>query len=402
MIPPTQRLTSVAPYVFCVLDQKVQALRHEGVKVYDLSKSDPDLAPPRSVTDALKAAVDSEHSHLYPPFRGTSALREAVSDRYRRRYGVAVDPEREVFILSGSKEGIAHLAMAWLDPGDVALVPDPAYPTYRAATLLAGANPVSLPLDRARGFLPDLEAVPAQVWRRTRLLYLNYPNNPTGAVAGEAFLREVVALAHRHQVTVLFDNAYAETGLHGYRAPSFLATPGARAVGLEVWTFSKPFSMQGLRLGVLVGAPAFIDRFATVETNLMAGVYTPLQAAGVVALGPAGEAHAAALNQRYEARQARVLAGLARMGYTLAAPAATVYLWVPTVEGMGAQAMADSLLYQAHVAVSPGTGFGPGGEGHVRISLTAPDADIDRAMAAWAHWMEHAGHRVRREAPVGV
>ncbi len=402
MISPTQRVATVPPYVFSVLDRKVEALRSRGVRVMDLSKSDPDLPPPREVIQALQSAVEAAPSHLYPPFRGTKALRQAVAQRYRERHGVSLDPEREVFVLSGSKEGIAHLALAFLDPGDVALVPDPAYPTYRAATLLAGATPVLLPLEGARRFLPDLDAIPPDTWRRARLMYLNYPNNPTGAVADEPFLRRVVDLAREHQVTVLFDRAYGEIGLHGYVAPSFLAVPGAREVALEVWTFSKPFSMQGLRLGVLVGVADLVDRFAVVETNFMAGVYTPLQAAGVVALGPAGDWHVKALNERYAQRQRRVLGELARMGYHVLPPAATVYLWVPTVEGMTSQEMTDRLLEEAHVALSPGSGFGPAGEGYVRVSLTAADADIDAAMAAWADWMARHGHRVRPEVPAGV
>lgn len=390
---PAKRLNQIPAYVFADLDKKIEHARACGEHILDLSQSDPDNGPPAEVEERLMEAVRAEGSHLYPSFEGLPKLRRALAARYRDRYGVALDPDEEVYILAGSKEGIAHLAMAFLDPGDVALVPDPAYPAYRVGTLLAGGVPHPMPLDAENHFLPDLQRIEQSVWERTRLMYLNYPNNPTGAVAPEPWLQEVVQLAQRRNFVLLYDAAYADITFGSYRSPSPLALPGAKGRVLEAFTFSKPFGMQGFRLGALLGDRDLMRAFATVETNLMAGVYTPIQEAGAFALDRLGEAYRHEVAARYHKRQALFLAALDEMRWPHTVPQATVYLWLPVGQGLDAQGMTDLLFEEAQIAVSPGTGFGPGGEGYIRISLTAPDETVAAAAQAFASLVKT--HRLR-------
>lgn len=378
------RLDGIPPYIFAQLDAAVAAARDRGIDVIDLSKSDPDLPAPAVVRERLKDAADQDASHAYPPFRGTRALREAIARFYRERFDVVVDPETEVYVLSGSKEGIAHLPLALLNPGDPALIPDPGYPTYRAGCLLAGADPVSLPLHAHHDFLPDFGSVPQDVLQRARLLVLNYPNNPTGAIAPRAFVAEAVRLAEQYDLAIIYDSAYSEITFDGYRAPSLLQFEGARRRGLEVMTFSKSFNMQGYRLGALVGSARLIEMFATVETNVMAGVYTPIQCAGVAALEIAWrEGYSRRMATVYQERQHILLESLHAEGIDVPAPRATVYLWAPVPSGETSRRFAARLLEETGVALSPGDGFGPAGEGYVRISLTADAAQCREAARRW-------------------
>jgi len=387
-----RRMQRIPPYLFADLNRKRAALKQRGVDVIDVSIGDPDLPTPDHIIEALARAARDPATHTYPPYEGTREFRQAVAGWYARRFGVTLDPEREVLTLIGSKEGLAHLPWVFVNPGDVALVSDPGYPVYATATVMAEGKPHPVPMSRERGWLPDLSAIPDTVAGRAKLFFLNYPNNPTAGVADLAFFREVVEFARRWNVLVVHDNTYSEIAYDGYRPPSFLQAPGAREVAIELHSLSKTYCMTGWRLGFAVGNPDAIQALGTLKTNIDSGQFVAIQAAGVAALnGP--DAPVRERVARWQARRDAVVEGLRRVGLDVPLPRATFYLWIPVPSGYDSVGFAGHLLEHAGVVVAPGIGYGRRGEGYVRISLTAPD---DRLTEAIRRIGQHLGATIPR------
>ncbi|HYT29684.1 MAG TPA: LL-diaminopimelate aminotransferase [Actinomycetota bacterium] len=372
-----ERVRNLPPYLFAELDRRVAEKRAAGADIISLGVGDPDLPTPGHIVEAMQRSAADPTTHRYPSYYGLPAFRQAVADFYRRRFGVDLDPDTQVQPLIGSKEGLAHMALAFLDPGDESLVPDPGYPVYDIATRLAGGSSSFVPLTAETGFLPDLDALhPAS---RARVLWLNYPTNPTAAVADEDFFRRAVAFAGAHDLLLCHDAAYSEITFDGYVAPSVLGVPGAMDVAVEFGSLSKTYNMTGWRIGYAVGNADAVGALATVKTNLDSGVFNAIQEAGVAALtGP--QDHVAAMCAVYQKRRDVVLAALADVGIDLVPPLGSIYVWVPTPSGRTSVGFAAELLDQAAVVVAPGTGYGPHGEGYVRISLTVSDARLEEAM----------------------
>lgn len=368
------RMQALAPYVFQSMAWDMARLAAQGADVVDLGISDPDVPPAPPVVATLAASAANPTAHRYPPYRGTAGLRRAVAAWYRRQFDVAVDPEREVWITLGSKEALVHLTLALVNPGDVVLVPDPGYPSYRMAGALFGARTVDVPLSPSPDFLPNLGAVSAADAAAARVLYVNYPNNPTGAVSSLAALGEWVAWCRRHDAVLVSDLAYAELVYEG-RAHSALEVPEAKSCVLESLTWSKGHSMQGWRVGALVGGADLIEAVGRVEANVNAGVFVPIQAAAGDALA---HDHPDGLRRRYRARRDLVVERLAAAGIRIPPPAGAVYCWVPVPGGDGDRLARAAL--EAGVAVAPGSAFGPASRGYVRISLTHPEAVLERGL----------------------
>jgi LL-diaminopimelate aminotransferase len=372
-----RRIESLPPYLFAQLDGKLAAKRAEGVDVISLGVGDPDLPTPEHVVRAMQEAVADPSTHRYPSYWGSLEFRTAVAGYYGRRFGVELDPETEVMALIGSKEGIAHVAVAFVDPGDEVLVPDPGYPVYGVSTQLAGGTPVALPMPAAGGFLPDLSA--AEAGARTKMLWLNFPSNPTAAVAEIGVLREAAAFAREHDLLLCHDAAYSEITFDGFVAPSVLQVDGAKDVALEVGSLSKFSNMTGWRIGWAAGSAEAIRALAVVKTNVDSGQFTAVQRAGIAALeGP--QDHVDDLRATYQKRRDRVVGTLNGLGWSMEPPRGSIYVWAPTSGGRSSTEMVDLLLDRAGVFVAPGSGYGPGGEGYVRFSLTAPDDRLEEAM----------------------
>jgi LL-diaminopimelate aminotransferase len=373
---PAKRVETLPPYMFAELDRKIQAKRSEGADVISLGVGDPDQPTPRHVVEALQEAAEDPATHQYPSYWGLPALRKAIAGWYGSRFGVDLDADTEVLPLVGSKEGIAHLAWAFVDPGDEVLVPDPGYPVYAASTLLAGGTPVSLPVPPERGFLPDLSE--ATVTGNTRVLWLNYPSNPTAAVADERVFEEAVAFARQHGLLLAHDAAYSEMTYDGYVAPSVLQVDGARDVALEFGSLSKTYNMTGWRVGWAVGNAEAIRALSTLKTNIDSGVFNAIQRAAVAALtGPVEPVEE--MRAIYAKRRDVVVETLNSLGWDLEPPRGSLYVWFPTGERSSA-GFCELLLERAAVVVSPGPGYGAGGEGYARISLTVPDDRLAEAM----------------------
>ncbi|MCS7234855.1 MAG: LL-diaminopimelate aminotransferase [Armatimonadota bacterium] len=373
------RLQRVPPYLFADLDRRTEELQRKGVDVISLAVGDPDLPTPDHVVEAMRKAVEDPATHRYPPYAGTSGFRTAVAEWYLRRFGVRLDPERQVLALIGSKEGLAHLPWALLNPGDVALVPDPGYPVYRVATLLADGVPRPLPLRPALGFLPDLTEVPTEVARRARLLFLNYPNNPTAATAEVDFFAEVVRFAREFDVVVVHDNSYSEIAYDGYRPPSFLQAPGALEVGVEYHSLSKTYCMTGWRLGWVCGQAEVVAALAKLKTNLDSGVFVAVQRAGEAALrGPDEPVRDRVAT--FQARRDLLVAGLREAGWKVTNPRATFYVWAEVPDGFDSVTFAQHVLDRAAVVVTPGVGYGEVGDRYVRLSFTTPDHRLREAV----------------------
>jgi LL-diaminopimelate aminotransferase len=373
------RLDTVPPYLFADIDRKVQDARARGVDVINLGIGDPDLPTPAPVVDALCAAARQPELHRYPDYVGHVRFRQQMAAYYARRFGVTLDPDREVMGLIGSKEGIAHLTWAAAGPGDVVLVPEPGYPVYAAQARLAGADIYPMPLDADQGFLPRLQAIPQAVAERARLMWINYPNNPTGAIAPRAFLEDAVNFCRQYDILLASDLAYSEVGFDGYRAPSILEVDGARDVAVEFFSLSKPYRMTGWRLGAAVGSAEALTALAQVKTNTDSGQFGAVQWAGVRALEPDLDASVEEACRIYQRRRDLVVAALTEAGLAPPTPRATFYLWVPTPAGLSAADTAARLLEEAAVVVTPGAAYGAAGEGYIRISLTTPDERLREA-----------------------
>lgn len=375
----SQRLEKLPPYLFVEISRKIAEKRAQGVRVISFAIGDPDIPTPPHIIEALREAALDPSNHRYPETEGLPELRRAIAAWYRRRFGVDLNPEEEVLPLIGSKEGIGHVALCLIDPGDVALVPDPAYPVYAMGTVIAGGQPYYLPLREENDFLPDLTQVPEEVARRAKVLWINYPNNPTGAVADLAFFREVVAFARRYDLVVCHDAPYTEVAFDGYRPPSFLEVPGAKEVGIEFHSFSKSYNMTGWRIGMAVGNARLIRALRDVKSNLDSGIPQAIQRMAIAALeGPQEciEEH----NRIYQARRDRLVEALRRLGLRVRPSLASLYLWARVPEGETSVGFAERLLEEAAVVVTPGVGYGPSGEGYVRLSLTIPDDDLEEGL----------------------
>jgi LL-diaminopimelate aminotransferase len=372
-----QRIGTLPEYLFAELDRKVTAKRDTGADVISLGVGDPDMPTPRHIVEALQEAAEDPATHQYPSYYGLPAFRIAVADWYGSRFGVTLDPDTEVLPLLGSKEGLAHMSFAFIDPGDEALVPDPGYPVFGIGTTLAGGRPVPAPLRAANGFLPDLSEL--RPTDRTKVLWLNYPSNPTAAVADPDFFRRAVDFAAAHGLLLCHDAAYSEITFDGYVAPSVLQVPGAKDVTVEFGSLSKTYNMTGWRVGYAVGNEEAIAALATLKTNLDSGIFNAVQRAGVAALtGP--QHHVDSMRAVYQKRRDAVVSAFQDIGVALEPPLGSIYVWVPTPEGRSAAAFAAELLEEAGVVVAPGTGYGREGEGYVRISLTVPDSRLQEAL----------------------
>ncbi len=376
----SQRLRRIGAYLFADLDRRQEELQAKGIDVISLGTGDPDIPTPAHIIDALMEGASDPRTHRYPPYRGTAEFRRAAAAWFEKRFGVPLDPNREVLALIGSKEGLAHLPWATMNPGEVALVPDPGYPVYRSSTIMAEGEPVFMPLAADRGFLPDFERIPAAALSKARLLFLNYPNNPTGAVADLAFFARAVDFARRHQLLLVHDNAYSEIAYDGFRPPSVLQASGAKDVAIELLSLSKPYNMTGWRIGFAVGNAEAIGALSTLKTNVDSGVFGAVQRAGVAALTGPQDVFAPTL-AIYRARRDRVVSVLRSLGWNPPSPRATLYIWMPTPNGQSSVEFAADVLERTGVVITPGIGYGPSGEGYVRISLTTPDARLDEALA---------------------
>ncbi len=372
-----RRVEALPPYLFAELDRKLAAKRAEGVDVISLGVGDPDLPTPGHVVEAMREAVLDPSTHRYPSYYGSPEFRQAVADWYGRRFGVQLDPETEVMALIGSKEGIGHIAFAFVDPGDEALIPDPGYPVYGVSTRLAGGTPVSLPMPEDGGFLPDLGS--ATVSDRTKVLWLNFPSNPTAAVADLATFELATAFAREHDLLLLHDAAYTEITFDGYVAPSVLQAAGAKEVALEFGSASKSYNMTGWRIGWVAGSAEAIRALGVVKTNLDSGQSTAIQRAAITALDEPPE-RLEELCATYQRRRDLVVGTLNGLGWSLKPPLGSCYVWAPVPQGETSASFADGLLDRTGVFVAPGNGYGALGEGYVRFSLTVPDDRLAEAM----------------------
>jgi LL-diaminopimelate aminotransferase len=373
------RLDAVPPYLFAELERKISAARAQGIDVISLGIGDPDLPTPDALVERMGREIRDPATHQYPTNRGAPEFLEAAADFYRARFGVELEAATEVLAVLGGKEGVAHVALACLDPGDVCLAPDPGYPPYTAGPVFAGAGVHYLPLREENGFLPDLDGVPAEVVARANLLFLNYPNNPTGAVVAEAFFERAVEFARQHELIVVHDNAYSELCFDGYRAPSFLETPGARDVGVEIFSLSKGWNMTGWRCALMAGNALVVERYRHLKTNLDSGMFEALQRVAATALTGLRD-FPAQMSAVYQRRRDLVVESLRAIGLDATPPRATPYVWVRVPQGYTSASFTELVLERAAVVVSPGPSYGPSGEGFVRLSLTVDDTRLAEAV----------------------
>jgi LL-diaminopimelate aminotransferase len=370
------RIKHLPPYLFAAIDKAKQEARAKGVDIIDLSVGDPDLPTPQHIVEALARAAMDSMNHRYPSYEGKLAFRKAVADWYRDTFGVHLDPEKEVLTLIGSKEGIAHAPLAFINPGDVALVPDPAYPVYRTAILFAGGRPAVMPLLKENGFLPDLEAVDPKVAKEAKLIFLNYPNNPTAASADRAFFRQLLDFAIDNEILIMHDNPYSEIYYDDRRSYSILEIEGAKEVAVEFHSLSKTYNMTGWRIGAVVGNADAVAGIGKVKSNIDSGAFGAVQDAGIAALRSSKEV-VDSIRKVYQHRIEILASALQDHGMRLEKPRATLYLWAHV--GQDSIAYTESLLEETGIVATPGVGFGQHGEGYIRFSITQPTERIEMA-----------------------
>jgi len=378
-IEKAKRIDQIPPYLFAEIDKKKQEMRKRGVDLIDLGIGDPDLPTPKLIIERLKAAAENPKNHRYPSYEGMIEFRTAVARWYERRFGVHLDPQTEVLSLIGSKEGIAHVPLAFVNPGDYTLVPSPGYPVYRVSTLFAGGIPYFLTLCKENGFLPNLSEIPKEVAKKAKLLFINYPNNPTSAIAEKSFFEEVVAFARRYEIIVCHDAAYSEIAFDGYLPLSFMEVDGGKEVGIEFHSLSKTFNMTGWRIGFAVGHAEIVSALGRVKTNIDSGVFQAIQEAGTEALNhfdtPFPE-----IIQIYERRRDILVKGLREIGLDVDLPRATFYVWFQVPRGYTSAQFASFLLEKAGIVATPGNGFGEAGEGYIRMALTVDEKRMKEAI----------------------
>jgi LL-diaminopimelate aminotransferase len=374
-----KRIDQIPPYLFAEIDKKKEEMRQKGIDLIDLGIGDPDLPTPKPIIERLKKAAENPKNHRYPSYQGMIEFRTAVAQWYERRFCTKLNPRTEVLSLIGSKEGIAHIPLAFVNPGDVVLVPSPGYPVYRVSTLFAGGIPYFLPLRKENGFLPNLSEIPEIIAQKAKLLFINYPNNPTSAIAERPFFEEVVAFARRHQIIVCHDAAYSEIAFDGYQPLSFLEVEGAREVGVEFHSLSKTFNMTGWRIGFAAGHSEILSGLGRVKTNIDSGLFQAIQEAGTEALYHLDTPLPESITI-YERRRDIMVRGLHDIGLEVDRPKATFYLWIRVPRGYTSSQFATLLMEQGGIVVTPGNGFGEEGEGYIRIALTVNEKRLNEAI----------------------
>jgi len=375
-----QRLGLIPPYLFAEIDRKVQEKKRAGVDVISLGIGDPDLPTPQRIVSVLQEAAADPANHRYPSYFGLAELRDAIAHWYRERFRVTLDPATEILPTLGSKDGISHVPLALVDPGDVVLAPDPGYTVYVTGALMAGGEPYIMPLEPQNHWLPDLDAIPDSVAERARLMWLNYPNNPTAAVADRAFLQRAVDFCRRHSIVLCHDAPYSEIAFDGYRPLSLFEIDGAKEVGLEFHSLSKTYNMTGWRIGWVCGRADLVALIGQLKTNIDSGIFQAIQWAAIEALN-GGEDETRAACEVYARRHRLVANTLNSLGWSIKPPRATFYVWAPVPSGYDSIRFAGHVLDEVGVNITPGVGFGAHGEGHFRLSVTAPDARLEEAMA---------------------
>ncbi len=380
-----KRIENLPPYLFVGISKKIAEKRAQGEDVISFAIGDPDIPTPQNIIDRLCQAAQDPANHRYPESDGLPQLRQAISSWYQRRFGLAFDPDKEVLPLIGSKEGIGHVALCFIDPGDLALVTDPGYPVYSMGTMFAGGECFFLPLTEDNDFLPDLDRVPTEVAQRAKMLWINYPNNPTAAVADIDFFEKVVAFAKRHNLAVCHDAPYTEVAFDGYSPPSFLQAPGARDVGMEFHSLSKSYNMTGWRIGMAVGNAGMVDALMKVKSNIDSGIPQAIQYAAIEAL-LGDQSCIAEHNAIYQRRRDLVVKTLTKIGLRLKPPMASLYVWARIPEGYTSLDFCTKLLDETSVVVTPGSGYGKYGEGYIRVSLTTPDDRLEEGLARLEKW----------------
>ena len=392
----SRRVEHLPPYLFVEISKKIAEKKAKGEDVVSFAIGDPDIPTPAHIIDRLCRAAKDPANHRYPETEGLPELRRAIAGWYNRRFGVSLDADKEVLPLIGSKEGIAHIALCFIDYRDIALVPDPAYPVYSVSTMLAGGNPYYLPLIEENDFLPNLDTIPAYVLRSAKLLWINYPNNPTGAVADLGFFNKVVEFARQHDLAVCHDGPYSEVAFDGYQPVSFMQADGAKEVGVEFHSLSKTYNMTGWRIGMVVGNAAMVDALKRVKSNLDSGIPQAIQYAAIEALTGSQDCipeH----NTIYQRRRDLIIEVLHNMGLKAQPPKASLYIWAKIPGGYTSVDFATDLLEKVGVVVTPGVGYGKQGEGYIRLSLTVPDAGVVKGLSRLSAW-----HDTRRKLRSGI
>lgn len=380
MFKLSKKLNSLPPYLFLEIDKAKRRARQEGRDVIDLGVGDPDQPTPSHIIEALNYASRDPANHRYALDQGMPLLRRAIAGWYSQRFNVKLDPESEILPLIGSKEGIAHFPLAFLNEGDYSLVPDPCYPPYKGGTILAGGKPYLMPLAESNAFLPELKKIPANIRRRARLIYINYPNNPTSAVAGHDFYREVIDFAAKNKIIVISDLAYSEIAYDGYKPASFLELEGAKSIAVEFHSLSKTYNMTGWRIGWACGNKELVAALAKIKSNIDSGIFSAIQVAGCAALeGP--QEHIKDICGLYQERRNTLVSGLESLGWKVAGPKATFYVWLKVPKKSDSMKFAALLLNQADIVATPGAGFGKYGQGYIRMALTVPKERIAEAIA---------------------
>lgn len=380
-----QRIDKVPPYLFVEISRKIAKKKSEGINVISFGIGDPDLETPPRVIDELRQTALDPVNHRYPETDGLPEYRKAVSDWYQRRFGVSLDPDKEVLPLIGAKEGIGHASFCFIDPGDIALVPDPGYPVYSVGTWFSGGECHWMPLKEENGWVPDLTAIPNDVAKRAKVIWLNYPNNPTGAVVESHYLQEVVRFAKEFDIAVMYDAAYTEVAFDGYRPISFMEIPGALDVGLEFHSLSKSYNMTGWRLGSAVGNQDMIEALMVIKSNLDSGVPNAVQYMGIEALKISDD-EIESRNTIYQQRRDKVVIALEKMGLEVTSPKAGLYVWAKVPVGYTSAQFAEILLEERDVVVTAGNGYGPSGEGYIRLSLTISESDLSEGLDRLEGW----------------
>lgn len=373
------RIKTLPPYLFAAIDKMKQEAIARGVDIINLGVGDPDLPTPAPIIERLKQAAAEPRNHQYPSYEGMLSFRQAVAGWYKRRFGVTLDPASEVLTLIGSKEGIGHVPLAFIDPGDVVLVPSPGYPVYPVATGFAGGNSSLMPLRKENGFLPDLSAIPSEVARKAKLMFLNSPNNPTSVVATRDYFRKVVAFAQEHRIIVCHDAAYSEIYYDGQPPASFLEVEGAKDVGIEFHSLSKTFNMTGWRIGFAVGNKQVLSGLGKVKSNLDSGAFQAIQEAGMTAL-ESGDYLVDGLRKIYQERRDAFVPGLRQLGLDVDLPPAAFYVWIGVPKGYTSASFTAHLLEKAGIVSTPGNGFGDPGEGYIRMTLTTTKDRLTEAL----------------------
>lgn len=375
----SERLEKIPPYLFAEIDRKIAEARAKGIDIISLGIGDPDKPTLQPVVDEMHKAIDNPKNHDYPPYNGTEQFRTAARNWMKKRFDVELNADTEILANIGSKEAIAHVFFAYVDKGDYTLVPDPGYPVYKNATIFAGGTPYAMPLLEENGFLPDLDKIPEDIARKAKLMFINYPNNPTGATADLEFYKKAVAFCKKYDILLCSDMAYSEMTYDGYKAPSVLQVEGAKDVTLEFYSHSKSYNMTGWRVGFVAGNAAAIKALGTIKNNIDSGTFKAIQQAASAAFS-VEQSYIDELNGMYQERRDVMVKGLQELGWDIKPTKATFYIWIPTPNGMSSEEFATLMLEKANVVVPPGIGYGKCGEGYIRIALTKDVEILKKAL----------------------